>query len=263
MEVLGFFLAIVMGLVLGLLGGGGSILTVPILFYVFQVNATLSTAYSLFIVGTASALAAFDYHKRGLIDYKVGTFFAIPALLSVYSVRRFVIPRIPEELGSFAGVLWTKDSLILTVFAIVMLLASVMMIRGRKDVGKVKKKTPPILGVIGEGVIVGGITGFVGAGGGFMIIPALVLLAGLEMKVAVGTSLFIITIKSLLGFIGDVQSAPEMDWVFLGIFTFFSMVGIFVGTKFSRRVDSKTLKPAFGWFVLVMGVLMLGKEVWG
>ncbi len=262
MGVLGFALAIVMGAVLGLTGGGGSILTVPILTYIFYLDAPHATAYSLFVVGVASALAAWDYHKRKMIAFKTGIYFATPALISVYSMRRFVIPMIPEQLGQFGGLEWTRDSLILVAFAIVMLIASVMMIKGR-SAKCVEQKHPSPMIVIISGLLIGALTGFVGAGGGFLIVPALVFLTGLDMKVAVGTSLFIITINSLLGFVGDIQSMLDIDWLFLAMFTALAMGGIVIGTKFSRKVDSQSLKKAFGWFVLIMGTLMLGKELWG
>ena len=264
MEIVGYLLAIAMGGVLGLIGGGGSILSVPIFVYFFQLDASQATAYSLFVVGIAAAFAAWDYNKRKLINYRVGIYFAVPAFLGVYLVRRLLIPWIPQELGSFVGIHWTKDTLILVVFALVMLVASTMMIRKPKSLkidSESKSKIPNPLYVTLEGLFVGGLTGFVGAGGGFMIIPALVLLAGLEMKVAVGTSLFIITIKSLIGFIGDVQSNSTIDWGFLVLFSVFAVVGILIGTQYSRRVDSKKLKPAFGWFILVMGFIMLSKEL--
>ncbi len=260
MEVLGFTLAIVMGFTLGLIGGGGSILTVPILVYVLGVSASHATAYSLFIVGVSSFIASFDYKKRGLIDFKIGALFAVPAFIGVYSVRKFLMPAIPGEITTIGTWLLTKDSLILLVFSIVMLVAAASMIKGRKESQAIEKKDPTLLFVTIEGLLVGALTGFVGAGGGFMIIPALVLLAGLNMKIAIGTSLFIITIKSLIGFIGDIQNMPSIDWNLLTMFTALSILGIFLGTRFSRKVDSTTLKPAFGWFVLIMGTLMLVKE---
>jgi uncharacterized membrane protein YfcA len=261
MIVAGYLGAIVMGGVLGLIGGGGSILTVPLLVYLLKVNPVEATGYSLAIVGTAAVFGAWDYYKRGLIDFKTGTVFAIPAFLGVYLVRRYLVPALPDPVFAIGSIEVAKDTLILVVFAIVMLAASVSMIRGRKDRGADpdKKLNIPIVAI--EGIVVGGITGFVGAGGGFLIIPALVILAGLEMKVAVGTSLMIIAVKSLLGFTGDLQTLPSIDWTMLGIFIFLAVIGIQAGTRFSRKVSSAQLKPAFGWFVLIMGTGMLVKEV--
>lgn len=261
MIALGYILAVVMGITLGLIGGGGSILTVPILVYVFELPASQATAYSLFVVGLASVFAAVDYYRRGLLDFKTGIVFAIPAFLGVYLVRRYLMPALPESMSPFQGIEFAKNTLILVVFAIVMLVAAISMIRGRKDEGEAAKKKINLFFVVLEGLLVGGLTGFVGAGGGFMIIPALVILAGLSMKEAVGTSLFIISIKSLFGFVGDIQSELTIDWGFLLIFSAVSILGIFLGTMISRKVDSRLLKPAFGWFVLIMGGLMLIKEV--
>lgn len=263
MELIGYALAVVMGIVLGLIGGGGSILTVPILVYAFGISASHATAYSLFVVGFSSLIATFDYKKRELIDFKTGVIFAIPAFIGVYSVRKFLMPALPTEIAHFGSWTLTKDTLILSVFAIVMLVAAISMIKGRKEPDDVDKKTPNLLWVTVEGLLVGGLTGFVGAGGGFVIIPALILLAGLSMKVAVGTSLFIITIKSLIGFIGDLQTMASIDWKLLGLFTLLSIVGIFIGTRLSRKVNNAILRPAFGWFVLVIGTVMLLNELLG
>ncbi|RME16812.1 MAG: sulfite exporter TauE/SafE family protein [Bdellovibrio sp.] len=261
MEILGYGLASFMGLVLGFLGGGGSILTIPILVYIFGVSATYATAYSLFIVGSSSLIGSFNYFKRGLIDVKTGLLFAIPAFTSVYSVRKFLMPSLPEQIMSLDSFIITKDLLILVVFAVVMLLASYSMIKGRKNLTEISGQTRSPVRVAIYGLLIGALTGFVGAGGGFIIIPALVLFAGLDMKVAVGTSLFIITINSLIGFIGDIEVLPNINWKFLLNFLFFSILGILGGTLLSKKVSSHTLKPLFGWFVLVMGTAILLKEL--
>ena len=260
MEFVGYGFAIVMGLTLGLIGGGGSILTVPILVYMLGVSATNATAYSLFVVGVSSFTAAVDYVRRGLIDFKIGVLFVIPSFVGVYAVRRFLIPVLPHKIIEFNGFYLTKDSLILIVFSMVMLIAAVSMIKGRKEFPR-EKKDRKIAIVILEGLLVGSLTGFVGAGGGFLIVPTLILITGLETKVAIGTSLFIITIKSLIGFVGDWEVTDSMNWMLLGTFSSLSIIGIFLGTYFSRRVDGKILKPIFGWFVLLMGSFMLVKEL--
>ena len=256
MEIIGFASAIVMGLVLGLMGGGGSILTVPILVYLLKIPPVEATAYSLFVVGLAALFGSIDYLKRGLIDFKVGAIFTVPAFLGVYLVRRYGMPLIPDtiELSVFSI---SKQSLVLVVFAALMILASYSMIKGRKQSkgDESKKLNVPVIAI--EGLVVGAVTGFVGAGGGFLIIPALVVLAGLEMKTAVGTSLLIISIKSLLGFIGDVQVMPQIDWNLLMIFSALAVVGIGLGIFLSRKIPGQKLKPAFGYFVLVVGSLML------
>lgn len=262
MELFGYIAAIGMGFVLGLIGGGGSILTVPILVYIFALDASIATAYSLFVVGIASAVGAWTYWRKQQIDFKTGIWFAVPAFVGVYFSRRFVVPMLPQQMGSFLGIEWTKDNLILIVFGGVMLAAAVMILKSPKfEKTNVTDSSSTGVLILLEGFLVGSLTGFVGAGGGFLIIPALVLLRGLEMKMAIGTSLFIIAIKSLIGFIGDVQSQALLDWEFLGYFTAFTLVGILLGTSASKKTDGNKLKRGFGVFVLLMSVFIVAKEI--
>jgi uncharacterized protein len=262
-ELLGFVGALIIGLVLGLIGGGGSILTVPVLVYMLSINPVMATAYSLFVVGVSALVGALKNMRNGLVDFKTALVFAAPAFIAVYLTRKFLVPAIPDEMFIVGDFMVTKNIGIMMLFAIIMLLASVSMIRKGKpkteDEGPVKFNYPMILI---EGFVVGILTGLVGAGGGFLIIPALVLLAKLPMKKAVATSLLIIAIKSLIGFIGDVENL-EIDWTFLLSFTSFSVVGIFIGTWLNKFIDGKKLKTGFGWFVLVMGVYIILKEVGG
>lgn len=261
MEILGFILSIVMGFTLGLLGGGGSILTVPILVYVLAVDPVLATAYSLFVVGATSVIGGWRKHMEGLVEWKTGLVFAAPSLVAVFLTRYYLVPAIPEEIFTVGDFIFTKNVAIMTFFGIVMLLASFSMIRGNKN-GKETEERPfnfPI--IILEGLVVGTVTGLVGAGGGFLIVPALVLLVGLPIKKAVGTSLVIIAIKSLIGFLGDVGSGQEIAWGFLGLFTAFSAVGMFLGIYATKFISADGLKKAFGWFVLVMGVFIIYKEL--
>ncbi|MDX1349387.1 MAG: sulfite exporter TauE/SafE family protein [Putridiphycobacter sp.] len=261
-TVLGYIGAMLIGVVLGLIGGGGSILTVPIFVYILGISPVLATAYSLFVVGTSALVGAIRNAQKGMIDYRTGIVFAIPALTAVYLTRKFVIPAIPETLFAVGDFEVTKSVGIMVFFAIIMLLASYSMIKGRKnnevDENQIVTYNYPM--IILEGVVVGFLTGIVGAGGGFLIIPALVLLAKLPMKKAVATSLMIIAIKSLIGFIGDVQNIP-LDWTFLISFTSISVVGIFVGIYLNKFIDGQKLKKAFGWFVLVMGIYIVLKEL--
>jgi uncharacterized protein len=260
-TVLGYVGALLIGLVLGLIGGGGSILTVPVLVYLIGINPVLATAYSLFVVGSASLVGAIRNMQKGLVDFRTAIVFAIPAFIAVYVSRKYLIPAIPEEITQFGEFLLTKNIAIMIFFAVIMLLASISMIRNNRkesDEEQEIKYNYPL--IILEGLLVGVVTGIVGAGGGFLIIPALVLLARLPMKKAVATSLLIIAIKSLIGFLGDVQNL-EIDWLFLGCFTFLSIVGIFVGIYLNQFIDGKKLKKGFGWFVLLMGVYIIIKEL--
>jgi uncharacterized membrane protein YfcA len=260
-EILGYLGALIIGVVLGLIGGGGSILTVPVLVYLMAINPVTATAYSLFVVGTSSLVGAVKNMQKKRVDYRTAVVFSIPAFIAVYSTRKFLVPAIPDHIITLAGLQITKNIAIMLFFAFIMILASVSMIRERKEkpvkTEKVKYNYPLI---IIEGLIVGVLTGIVGAGGGFLIIPALVLLAKLPMKKAVATSLLIIAIKSLIGFIGDVQNL-DINWPFLLLFTAISVVGIFLGVYLNKFIDGKKLKKGFGWFVLLMGIYILWKEL--
>ena len=247
-----------MGLTLGLIGGGGSILTVPILVYLFGVETSLSTAYSLFIVGLTSLIGSFSHMKLGNVHWRTAIVFGIPSIISVYLTRHFIVPAIPDPIFSIDSFTLTKGMGILMFFAVIMVMASYTMIRKPKKAaegsGEVAFNYPMILL---EGLVVGMVTGLVGAGGGFLIIPALVLLAKLPMKQAVGTSLIIIASKSLLGFLGDLRPEVNIDWTFLMIFSSIAIVGILVGAMLSKKISGDKLKPAFGWFVLIMGVYII------
>lgn len=261
MLVLGFSAAIVIGIVLGLIGGGGSILTVPVFVYALGIDPLTATAYSLFVVGVSAAVGAFRNAQVGLVDFKTGIIFSIPAFIAVYLTRKFLIPAIPEHLFTISDIEFTLDLAIMIFFGMIMVAASYSMIRGsqegEEENGQITYNYPMILI---EGAVVGVLTGIVGAGGGFLIIPALVLLAKLPMKKAVATSLLIIAAKSLIGFLGDVQNTV-IEWKFLLPFTGFSVIGIFVGLYLNKFVDGNKLKKAFGWFVLLMGIYIILSEI--
>lgn len=266
MEIIGYIASLIIGISLGLIGGGGSILTVPVLVYLFGVEPVLATAYSLFIVGLSSLVGAFPKYKQGLVNLKTALIFGIPAIAAVYATRRFIVPLIPDHVFSIGDFVITKNILMMVLFAILMVFASVSMIReknkngngnGNEVNGEQKFNYPLILL---EGAVVGMLTGLVGAGGGFLIIPALVLLSKLPMKQAVGTSLLIIAAKSLIGFTGDL-SHYTMDWKLLLIVTALAITGIFIGDGLSKKIDGNKLKKGFGWFVLVMGFYIIVKEL--
>lgn len=260
--LIGYAAAVIIGISLGLIGGGGSILTVPVLVYILGIDPVLATAYSLFVVGSTSLIGSFTYMKKQLVDYKTALVFAIPSFIAVFLTRKFIVPALPDPLFEIGGAEITKSIGIMVFFALIMLAASYSMIKGNGKPGSTEesevKFNIPLIAL--EGVVVGLITGIVGAGGGFLIIPALVLLAKLPMKMAVGTSLLIIAAKSLIGFLGDVSN-QTIDWKMLLIFTGLSIVGIFIGSSLSKKINEKALKKGFGWFVLIMGVYIIGKEL--
>lgn len=257
----GYLGALLIGMVLGLIGGGGSILTVPIFVYILGIEPVLATAYSLFVVGSSAMVGAIRNLKKGMVELKTAIVFSIPAFIAVYVARKYLLPAIPDTLLDTSNFVLSKSMGIMLLFAIIMLLASISMIRGRKE-GPIEESTPsfnyPM--IILEGLGVGLLTGIVGAGGGFLIIPALVLLAKLPMKKAVATSLLIIGVKSLIGFIGDVQNL-NIEWGFLMTFTSLSIVGIFLGIWLNKFIEGAKLKKAFGWFVLIMALIIVMQEL--
>lgn len=261
MIIAGYFAAALIGLSLGLIGGGGSILTVPVLVYLFGIDAVTATAYSLFVVGATSLVGAFPKYKEGLVDLKTAVIFGAPSILAVYFTRAYLVPFIPDQVLTVGDFELTKRLLLMGLFALLMVFASISMIRNKKPVvqaagGEQGFKYGLILL---EGAVVGVLTGLVGAGGGFLIIPALVLFTGLPMKKAVGTSLLIIAAKSLIGFTGDLGSL-QPDWQLLLIVTGIAIIGIIAGNRLARQIDGNKLKVGFGWFVLVMGIYILIKE---
>jgi uncharacterized membrane protein YfcA len=266
LHLLGYVAAIFIGLVLGIMGGGGSILTVPVLVYLMGVSPVLSTAYSLFVVGSTSVAGAWSYFRKGLVSLRTAVVFLLPSLLAVFAVRRVLMPAIPHELFTVGRTVFTKDLLVLVAFAVLMVVAATSMIRS-SPAGEVRAEelpTPAAFNyplVLSIGLVVGMLTGFVGAGGGFLIIPALVLGARLPMKLAVGTSLAIIALNSLIGFAGDLSAGTPIVWPFITGFLAFALGGIVLGTYLARFIPGAKLRPAFGWFTLAMGTFILTKEL--
>lgn len=258
-NILGVIGALVIGVVLGITGGGGSILTVPILVYLLGVMPITATAYSLFIVGITALFGTFRNMMKRMIDFRVAFVFSIPAFIAVYLTRKLIIQSIPTIIFTVQDFVLTKDLAIMIFFAFIMFFSAISMIRIRKNIAVKQVREFNYFIIIIEGFVVGILTGLVGAGGGFLIIPALVLFANLPMKRAVATSLMIISIKSLIGFIGDIGNI-EIDWEFLLMFSILSIVGIIIGIYLSNFIDGKKIKKAFGWFVLVMAIYIIIKE---
>ncbi|PAM96636.1 permease [Flavobacterium sp. IR1] len=259
MEYAGYFASIIIGISLGLIGGGGSILTIPILVYLFKVNPEQATSYSLFIVGLTAMLGSYSHYKMGNLKLKSALYFAIPSVISILIIREVIFPQIASTLFSIASYSVSKDFLIMIIFSILMITAAVSMIKKNKP--EIKTPTTNYIQLSIIGFVVGIITGFLGAGGGFLIIPALLFFANLPMKQAVGTSLLIITINSSIGFAGDLYIGAPINYSFLLGISAMALIGMLIGSQLSKKIDGAKLKPIFGWFVLIMGFYIITKEV--
>jgi len=254
---------LIVGITLGILGSGGSILTLPILIYVAHLEPLTATSYTLFIVGISALFGTVRNIYSSLIDFKVLLFFGIPSLFSVYATRYFILPSLPKDLFEFEGLKVSKDLFLITFLAFLMIIAALSMLR------KVKKEKSNVnlnsiqsfFIILIQGIVVGIVTGFVGAGGGFLIIPALVNFCKLPVKKAIATSLAIISINASIGFLGDVSIGILIDYALLFYFTISSLVGTFIGLYLSKSIKENQLKIIFGWFVLIMGVFIFVKEL--
>ena len=265
-EVFGYFFAVLIGIILGLIGGGGSILAVPIFTYLFMIDEKLATGYSLFVVGCSALVGGFKQHQKGTVDFRIALIFGLPAILSVTAVRLFLIPIIPEELFAIGDVVISRRMGILGGFAVVMIPAALSMFkRPKKNIEKGNLKIVvfnyPLILIVG--ILIGSITGLVGAGGGFLIIPALVLFANIDIKTAIGTSLTIVTLKSLIGFLLGDALVVNIDWGFLLPFTCLAIFGVFIGNYLGRYFDNSKLRKIFGYFIFVMAGFIIYMEFIG
>lgn len=269
MEIFGYIASVAIGIALGLIGGGGSILTLPVLVYLLGVPVVLATSYSLFVVGLTALIGSITYYRQGLVNMRIFFTFGIPSVIAVFLTRLYLVPLIPAEIAHIGTYTITKDMFIMVVFATLMMAAAYSMLRSAKpedlqheherEVAALHERINYPL-VLLEGAVVGGVTGLVGAGGGFLIIPALVFLGKLPMKMAVGTSLLIIAAKSLVGFFGE-SGVHAVDWTLLAIVSAFAIAGMFIGTRISKHIPGEKIKPLFSWFTLVMGIYIFVKEV--
>ena len=260
MEILGYTMALIIGLSLGLIGSGGSILAVPVLAYLFSYDEKIATAYSLFVVGAAALVGGLKQYNKNNVDLKTAIIFGIPAIIGVWLIRHFVVPTLPDVLFVLVDFEVTRRMGMFGLFAILMLFSAYYMIMENEKKGGTGtiKYNYPIITI--EGLIVGAVTGFVGAGGGFLIIPALVLLANLEIRKAIGTSLIIIALKSLSGFfLGDALTM-EIDWHFILSFSGITIIGILTGAFLGKHINGDKLKKGFGYFISLMAVFIFIME---
>ncbi|MFM9909621.1 MAG: sulfite exporter TauE/SafE family protein [Chitinophagaceae bacterium] len=266
MEFIGYITALLIGLSLGLIGGGGSLLTVPVLVYLFGIDAVLATGYSLFIVGITSLVGGARAFAHKLVDFRAVSLFGIPSILTIFMARHFVLPAIPEYIFSVGDMVINKGRLLMLVFAVVMVVSAFFMLRSNNKAKELLNEEKDLshhyklLSLLVPGLIVGLFTGLLGAGGGFLIVPALVLLIRLPMKTAIGTSLLIIAINSLFGFVFSIGHY-HFNWSLLLSFTGIAVIGVFIGSLLSKKIEGAILKMIFGWFVLLMGLFILMNEL--
>ena len=264
MEIAGYIAAVFIGIVLGMMGGGGSILTVPVLVYMLHLDALTATTYSLFIVGVTSLTGGTRAYIKKQVDFKTVSEFGIPSIFSIFIARHFILPAIPPKLFSIGNIEITRDVMLMILFAFLMFAASAFMIFNGDEENKKTPVSPErsstILPLALWGSAIGFITGLLGAGGGFLIIPALILFVKLPMKTAIGTSLVIIAINSIFGFLFSLKQTP-LDWKILLLFTGLAIIGIYLGSLWAEKIPGKILKKIFGWFVLLMAIYILIKEL--
>ena len=265
MEILGYFASVLIGVSLGMVGSGGSILTVPVLVYLMSVEPLLATTSSLFIVGSTSLIGGLRAYGKKLVNFKAVTEFGIPSIFSIFLTRHYLLPALPDHLFSVAGIPVYKPMFLMVVFALLMLAASITMIRSSKKeeliaAEKINEHRYQAVPLLLLGLLIGVITGLLGAGGGFLIIPTLVIFLKLPMKTAVGTSLLIIAINSLFGFLFSLKQFTY-NWTLLLSFTALAIGGLLIGSAFAARIPGSSLKKGFGWFVLIMGIYIIVKEI--
>ncbi|MCX6200266.1 MAG: sulfite exporter TauE/SafE family protein [Bacteroidetes bacterium] len=260
-QLVGFTGALLTGLVLGLLGGGGALLSIPVLVYLFHLDASVATGYSLFLVAVTASIGAVQNIRKQMVDYHAALYYGIPSVITVYVVRRFVMPNLPDVILTFGNYAVDKNHFILFLLAIVMMGAGYKMFTAQSPTEENFGKEPThFIMLMFYAVLIGCFLGLVGAGGGFLMIPALVYLAHLPMKKAVGTSLVLVALNSSIGFLGDIHSNQNMDWKFLLAFSAFSVTGVFTGFYLHRFTDGHKLKKYFGGFMMLMAIFIVMKE---
>ncbi len=246
MFVIGVILSLLIGVTLGLLGGGGSILTVPILLYVFELPPEQAITSSLLVVGATSAVSLVPHALAGRVRWRTGALFGAASMAGAY-------------LGGRASKL-IAPSLLVLGFGVMMLVTAIAMMRGRRELTGPVSASPPLARIAAQGVGVGAVTGLIGAGGGFLVVPALVLLGGLPMTAAVGTSLLVIAMNSAAAFLGHISAVSVPYGVALPVAAA-AVIGSVVGSRFAGRVSPDALRRGFAWFVVAMAIFVLGQQV--
>lgn len=257
--ILGYVITLIVGITLGLMGSGGSILTVPNLVYLMDIKPSLATTYSLFLVGSTALIGSIKNIQNKTIDYSLLITFGLPSTLAMIVTRKYILSAIPEYIDfPILGAI-SKDSALMVLFAVLMILAAFTMIKSKRESKQVdtnvSKNTSLIL--VFQGLSIGLLSGLLGAGGGFLMIPGFVLLAKVPMKAAVSSSLLLVALNSLIGFGSDYALWPSLDWKMLIIMLLLSIIGIIIGGKLLQQINAEKLKKGFGYFILLMGIFVL------
>jgi uncharacterized protein len=256
-HITGYFFSILIGFSLGILGGGGSILTIPVLVYFFGIDPVIATTYSLFIVGLTAVSGSITNYRMNNVDYRTVVLFGTPSIAVLFIVRKWLVNLIPSTIFKSGDFIITKSMFIMIIFSALMLISGLSMIKATTYSPSKEKQS--FTKLIIQGCITGAVTGFIGIGGGFIIVPSLVLFAGLSMKKAIGTSLTIITINCIVGLVSNLTAAQSVNFVFLSTFSALAILGILAGTWATRFIPEKRLKPFFGWIILAMSVIVFLK----
>lgn len=259
MELVGYLALIGLGFILSVIGGGGSLLSVPILVYLFSIDIVTASSYSLFIVGTSSLLGALQKFRKEGADFLVAMVFGCSSAIGIFITRKWIVPIIPEVVWVENDILITKRALLLGIFSSIVIASSLVILRRHPwtSAESGKRRLDFLLPV---SLLSGIIAGLVGVGGGVIILPALITFARLPIKIAVGTTLLVISFNSLLGFITDV-TIGNIDWIFLLLITFLASLGMFVGNRYHEKIPVKYLRLSFGWFMLVVAMWIILTEV--
>jgi uncharacterized membrane protein YfcA len=262
--ILGYICSLLIGLALGTLGSGGSILTVPIMVYLMNVSPVDATGYSLFVVGTTSLIGFLNFSRKGKVEIKTAVIFAIPSLICVFLTRKFLVPSIPEHIHFFGQSDMSRDKFFMILFALLMLFVAAKILLGGKNISSEEvsthRKNYGVL--ILSAVVAGFLTGFLGVGGGFIIIPSLMFFGKVSPKMSIGTSLLIIACNSFIGFMSEmIHRSEEIDYFFLLTFSAISVIGVLIGFKILTKITSLQLRNAFGFTVLLVGIYIFFREV--
>lgn len=259
MEYVGFLALIAIGMILSLIGGGGSLLSLPILVYIFSLDVVTASSYSLFIVGTTSLVGAWLKQKEQRVDMQSAIIFSICSVVAIFFTRKWIVPQIPEEVFLFDSFPITKRVLMLSIFAL-LAIASSLAILLKDDLPSTSHGRSRLKLLIPVSFSIGALVGFVGVGGGFLILPSLIFFARLPFKIALGTTLLIIGFSSLIGFLGDVMN-HEINWIFLLLITSFATLGMMLGNSYLRNIPVRRLRESFGWIMLTIAIGILVTEI--